>query len=229
MRIVNTGKDSFENDLAEAFEGLQQQRTTLLAAAIDAQLGLRQLADLEARRLEAKRGSSDPRLAILGDRADALLARVTALGVERDIASIRTPPVAKAGTLVHGRIVDANLQPAGRVTVRLVDEKGKDLAGVAPVEADDSGYYAFSVPPETVVAVGATAKLSIVLRSGTDQLAPAAARPFTIAPGAATVQEVALGTAELEKLKLRLPTTDAPAPDKPPGKPGTKAKDSKSK
>ena len=223
MPLFNAGKDSFQNDLAASYEALQQQRGTLLAAAVDVQLALRQLAALEARRLESKRGAKDPGLATLGDRVDALLARANALAVERDIAGIRTPPVTKAGTLIHGRITDADLRSAGRVTVRLVDEKGKEVAGAPAVEVDDTGYYALSLPPETVAALGGT-RLSILLESGGDRLAPAAARPFVVAPGATILQEAALGAAELEKLKLRLPPGDAPAPDKRPDKPPTRPK-----
>ena len=223
MPLFNAGKDSFEKDLAASYEALQQQRGTLLAAAVDVQLALRQLAALEARRLAAKRGAQDPSLETLGDRVDALLARANALAVERDIAAIRTPPVTKAGTLIHGRITDADLRSAGRVTVRLVDEKGKEVAGAPAVEVDDAGYYALSLPQETVAALGAT-RLSIVLESGGDRLAPAAARPFVVAPGATILQEAALGAAELEKLKLRLPPGDAPAPDKRPDKPPTRPK-----
>ena len=215
MSAVSSGKDTFINDLAKNHEVLQQQRSALLGAVIDAQLGTRQLVEREAQRLQQKRGAGDPRVQLLRDRSQSILARVEALGVERDIASVRTPAVTKTGALVQGRVTDSELRAAGRMTVRLVNEKGEDVLGVPPVETDDAGYYSFVLPPATVAAIGANAKLSIALRTG-QALAPAAAKPFTVAPGVNRVQEVALNVGELEKLGLRLPLAEAPTPGKPP-------------
>src|SRR5216684_3502984 len=96
---------------------------------------------------------------------------------------------------------------AGRITVVLVGDKQQPVA--EPVESDEAGYYAFVLKPETVTAIGGT-KLTIMLRDGTTQVVPAAAaaKPFTIAAGATAQQDVALSTAELEKLRLRAPIVD---------------------
>jgi hypothetical protein len=180
------------------------------------QLGARLLAGLEAQRLEQKRGTDDPRVQILHDRSEAILARVNALCVEREIANMRMPAAVKTGALVQGRITDTQRRAAGRVTVRLVKEKGEEVAGVDPVEVDDAGYYIFVLKPETVAAVGTDTKLLVALRDGQEQLVAAAAKPFTIAPGVSALQEVTLSDAELERLRLRVPAAHAPMSEPPP-------------
>ena len=214
MPIQNTGSASFENDLNDVFDGLQQQRGDLIGQFADAQLGVRLLAGLEANRIAQKRGAADPRVQILQGRSDAMLARLDALSVERQIATVRAPAAAPAGALVQGRITDTGQRAAGNVTVRLVDDKGQPVAGVEPVTADDSGYYAFVLKPETVTALGKT-NLTIALTDGQTQLVPATAKTFTVAAGAVSLQEVPLNTDELERLRLRVPVPDKPEPPTP--------------
>jgi hypothetical protein len=215
MPVLNRGNDSFQNDLSEMYDALQQQRGALLDAVLDVQVGTRLLMALEVQRLEQQRGADDPRVASLRERAETILARANVLAVERDIASVRVPPVVKTGAIVQGRITDAQRRTAGRVSVRLINERGEPVAGVDAVEVDDAGFYAFVLQPETVKAIGADTKLTVALRDGEKQVVPAAAKPFTIAPGASAVQEVMLSTGELERLRLRVSDLTPPVADSP--------------
>src|SRR5262249_19378893 len=119
MRLLNSGSGSFENDARELLEGLQQQNSELVSGIIDVHLGIGLLAGLEAGRLAQKQGA-DPRVPILRAHAEASLARVDALSVERDIATVRTPSPPAAGAVVHGRLTDVAQRAAGRITVVLV-------------------------------------------------------------------------------------------------------------
>ena len=213
MPILNQGNDSFENDLKELYEMLQQQRSALLDAVLDVQVGARLLMTLEAGRLEQQHGADDPRVTGLRERADTILARANVLAVEREIAGVRAPPTVKTGALVQGRVTDHQCRAAGRVSVRLVAENGTPVAGIEPVEADDAGFYMFVLKPETVTAIGAETKVTVALRDGEKDVVPAAAKPFTIAPDVSVVQEVTLSSSELVQLHLRLPDLTPPPVD----------------
>lgn len=217
MPILNQSDDSFENDLKEMHEMLQQQRSALLDAVLDVQVGARLLMTLEAGRLEQQRGADDPRVLGLRERADTILARTNVLAVEREIAGVRVPPTVKTGALVQGRVTDPQRRAAGQVTVRLVAEDGTPVADVDPVEADDAGFYSFVLKPETVTAIGAGTKLTVALRASEKDVVPASAKPFTIAPGVSAVQEVALSDVELRQLHLRLPHLTPPLFDESTG------------
>jgi hypothetical protein len=221
MPVLNRGSDSFEKDLSEMYNALQQQRGALLDAVLDVQVDARLLMVLEVQRLEQQRGADDPRIASLRERAETMLARANVLAVEREIATVRVPPTVKTGAIVQGRITDAKRRAAGGVSVRLVSERGKAVDGVDPVEVDDAGFYVFVLKPETVTAIGADTKLTVALRGGEKELVPAAAKPFTIAPGVSAVQEVTLSTGELERLLLQVPDLTPPptTPSRPPQPP----------
>ena len=216
MRTINPASDDgVPDELSGTIEELREHRDNVLGTMIDAHVGVGLLAGLEADRIALKRGADDPRVQILRDRADASVARVDALSVEREIATVRAPPPPSTGALVQGRITDTAQRAAGRVTVALVDEKGQAVAGVDPVDADDTGYYALLLTAEAAKAIGAGTKLVLLLRGGPEQLVPAAAKPFTIAPGATVLQDLMLSTAELERLRLRAPIAEPPVIVKP--------------
>jgi len=207
--IINRGNASFKGDVENLFETLQAQREDWLVLTRETMLAARVLALAEAQRLETgDGGKDDPRAARLRAAGDAMARRSAALEVEQQIAAIRTPPVTKTETLLQGRVTDESAKAAGRVTVTLIDEKGTPVAGVEPVEADDSGYYAFVLQPQQVEAIGATRQLTLLVGTGAgtsgSKLVPAAATPFTLASGKIRVGETRLQTAELEKLQLRM-------------------------
>jgi len=205
--IINRGNASFKGDVENLFETLQQQRADWLVLTRETMLAARLLALAEAHRLETgEGGKDDPRASRLRAAGDAMARRSAALVVEQQIATIRTPPVTKTETLLQGRVTDESAKAAGRVTLTLIDEKGTPVAGVAPVEADDAGYYAFVLQPQQVEAIGATRQLTLLVGSTGGQLVPAAAKPFTLASGKVGVAETRLQAAELEKLQLRLRT-----------------------
>lgn len=214
--VINTGNATFKTDIAGLLETVQAQRDTWIAFAREAVLAARLLALEEARRLEAEAQGEDPdggqspkdlRAARLRAAAEATVQRVAALDVEREIAAIRTPPVARADTLLQGRITDESQLAAGPVTVTLIDEKGTPVAGVAAAKVDASGYYAFVLKADQAASIG-TKPLTLLIGSDAGQLVPAAAKPFTLANGKTVIAETRLQVAELEKLKLRAPLKD---------------------
>lgn len=200
--ILNTGQSSYKSDLEGLFETLQEQRSELLSMVRDVQLAARLLAVAEARRL-SERAGDDPRVAHYLNSSDAILRRAAALEIETEIANIRVPPITKSETLLQGRITDESARATAHVAVTLVDEKGTPVVGVASVETDDSGYYAFILQPAQVDAIGAGRKLTLQVGSASGKLVPVAAQAFTLASGEVTVSETRLQPSELEKLRSR--------------------------
>ncbi|RZI84286.1 MAG: hypothetical protein EOP38_09570 [Rubrivivax sp.] len=202
--ISNTGQKTYKNDLQGAFESLQEQRSELLNLVRDTQLATRTLVVHEARRLRDKGDPDDARIAQYTRGSEAILRRATALEVEAQIANIRVPPVTKTETLLQGRITDEGAKAVAHVTVSLVDDAGKLLANVPPVETDDSGYYAFILQPEQVAAIGANKRqLSLQVGNSSGKLVPAAAAPFELVSGKVMAHETRLQAGELDKLQLR--------------------------
>ena len=200
--ILNTGQNSYKSDLEGLFETLQEQRSELLSMVRDVQLAARLLAVAEARRLSELAGDV-PRVAHYLNSSDTILRRAAALEIESEIANIRVPPITKSETLLQGRITDESARATAHVAVTLVDEKGAPVVGVASVETDDSGYFAFILQPAQVDAIGAGRKLTLQVGSASGKLVPVAAQAFTLASGEVKVSETRLQPSELEKLRLR--------------------------
>lgn len=200
--ILNTGQSSYKSDLEGLFETLQEQRSELLSMVRDVQLAARLLAVAEARRL-SEASDDDPRVTRYLNSSDAILRRAAALEIETEIANIRVPPITKSETLLQGRITDESARATAHVAVTLVDEQGVPVAGVSPVETDDSGYYAFILQPAQVDTIGAGRRLTLQVGSASGKLVPTAAQAFTLASGEVKVSETRLQPGELEKLRLR--------------------------
>jgi hypothetical protein len=204
MEPIDPASDAFQTAATQVLEGLQLQRSLLLATVADVHGALGLLAGIEADRLAQKYGADDERVQLLRNRGEAAAARVDALAVEQDIAAVRTPAPAAKGMLIQGRITDTMRRAAGSVSVQLSDQKGQPLQGVGAVEADDSGYFAIELSPEIVKATGTDTKLVLLLSTVDVQLVPAAFKPISIAQGADDIQDVTLNRIELERLQLRM-------------------------
>ena len=87
--IVNSGLTSARNDLAELFDTLQRQRTTLIDQVRTFALTARPLFQLEAERLKAKLGADDPRVQALARRACSRNCRTARQSCCRMTAAIR--------------------------------------------------------------------------------------------------------------------------------------------
>lgn len=201
--ISNTGPAAFKSDLEGAYEALQQQRSALLNEAREIQLAARLLAVEEARRLGAIAGRDDSRVERYAQANADILRRLAALEVETQIADIRVPPVTKIETLLQGRVTDEAYTATARVRVTLIDESGAAVAGIDPVQTDQSGYYAFILQPEQIEAIGANRSLSLQVGNDSDKLVPAAAKPFVLTAGQVTISEMRLQASELDQLRLR--------------------------
>lgn len=213
--IVNSGLTSARNDLAELFDTLQRQRTTLIDQVRTFALTARPLFQLEAERLKAKLGADDPRVQALARRADNQFDLIAALQVEGQIAAVRVPSIERDDTLIDGRLVDANQRAVANTRVQLVDEKGQAVTG-ATVTTDVSGYYSIVLTPQTAAALK-DKKLFVAVGTGTAAKVPAAAQPISVVPGGRVLQQTGLNAGELANVGVKvdlgsvLRTSAAPA------------------
>ncbi len=200
IEVVNRGEASFKADLQEIFEGIQADRTAMLAQVRELQLAAALLLDAEGARL-ASIDPADDRIAALAASSRIVIDRSATLQDEIDIAAIRVPLVKKTEALVRGRITDDLNRAAGPVTVTLVDEKGTPVAGVAPVEVDSAGYYAIVVPAEAAASIAPDQKLSLAVSNGAEKVSTDVA-PLVLGAGTIKVQDVQLDSARLAALQL---------------------------
>jgi hypothetical protein len=210
--ISNAGQDTYKSDLEAAFEALQEQRGTLLDMTRGVQLSSRVLALQEARRIAAKVGADDPRVAAYAASSDAMLRRVAALEVETQIARIRVPVVTRAETLLQGRVTAPDARALAGVEVTLIDVTGAPVANIKPARTDDSGYYAFVLEPAQLDAIGATRQFTLQVGADAGKLVPAGVKAFSLAPGQVIVSEARLQTSEMDQLKLRPVFAATPRP-----------------
>ncbi|HEX6827457.1 MAG TPA: hypothetical protein VF104_00605 [Burkholderiales bacterium] len=203
MAILNSGKASIKNDLAELFDTVQEQRLQFIGDLREINLTARGLFELEAARLSRKLGAENPRAQAMAARVENRLELLEALEVEAQIAQVRAPVVDNASALVHGRIVDAGLKGVAGAEVRLVNEKGEDL-GAAPIKTDEAGYYAIEIKSEVAAKIGPEQKVFLSVAGEKGKLTPAAEEGFTVKAGDKTLKEAVLNATEVENLRGKL-------------------------
>jgi hypothetical protein len=203
MAILNNGKASIKNDLAEMFDTVQEQRLRFIEDLREVNLTARGLFELESARLSRKLGAENPRVQAMAARAENRLELLEALEVEAQIAKVRAPVVDNASALVHGRIVDAALRGVAGAEVRLVNAKGEDL-GAAPIKTDEAGYYAIEIKPEVAAKIGPEQKVFLSVAGEKGKVTPAAAEGFTVKAGDKTLKEAVLNATEVESVRGKL-------------------------
>lgn len=214
--LLNRGEASFKGDLQEIVEALQSDRQQSLEVVRHLHLGAQLLLQGEAARLAA-RAPDDPRIAALRAGAARAIDQSQLLADEATLASVRIPLVRKTEALLHGRVTDDANRPAGPLTVTLVDEVGKPVEGVAPVEADSAGYYALVVPADVASRLPAAGRYAVALQHGAERLAPRF-EPQPLKAGAVHLEDVTLSEEDLRKLKVRAEFPELRPRQAPPAK-----------
>lgn len=207
--LLNRGEPSFRHDLQELTEAVQADRRIALEQARQLQLAAQLLLQDEAARL-GRLDPQDLRVAALDEGAERARAQALLLQQEARLAAVRVPLVRKTEALLHGQVTDEAGDPAGPLTVTLVDAQGEPVEGVAPVEADAAGYYALVVPAEVAAHLPAEARYAVSLSHGGAQAAPKV-EPQPLAAGVVGFQPVVLDAAALRRLHLREAFPAAPA------------------
>jgi len=203
IEVINRGENSFKSDLLSIYEGIQTDRTAMLAEVRELQLAAQLLLDAEAQRI-AVYAPNDDRIALLVASGQTILDRVDVLDQEVDVSTVRLPMVTKTEALLHGRITDDADRAAGPVTVTLTDENGTAVAGVPPAEVDSGGFYAIVVPADVASTFPSSQKLTLTISNGAQKVATGIA-PVTLGAGTVLSQDVQLDASKVDILRLRLP------------------------
>jgi len=141
--------------------------------------------------LTAQYGVNDPR--VKAAEASAAAIRTTIARVSMVRQQVVTPPVqvAKNGWALHGRVLDAQLQPAAKFTVFLVDANKTYLQQYGFAYTDDTGYFLLNYAGESGQATSVSQLFIEVANTAADPvfLSSTAFQPVL---GTATYQNIVL-------------------------------------
>jgi hypothetical protein len=191
-----------KNGLASA-DGNATQRIQSLARVHQARLsrGSRTVAALTARF-----GANDQRVVSAAASVAATNATIARVSLLNRQASIPSVPASADGWVLHGRVVDSQLQPAARFTVFLVDANKTFLRQYGFTYTDDTGYFLInhsSSPAKTERAPQGQAvysppppQLFVEIANTDANPVYLASDPFVPATGAATYQTIVLPAGE---------------------------------
>src|SRR5262245_2129885 len=154
--MANTD-DIVRDTLVNNLHQLKNERFAALSGRVDIQVAMQAFLHHEARRLEKKLGAQRPRVRQMKSRLKSNLQVINSLEVERQLARIEAPQVEGEAALIHGRIEDEDGLGIEGLTIRLIDQSGSPIRGATEVVTDASGYFAFTLEPETVDSLNAAA------------------------------------------------------------------------
>jgi hypothetical protein len=197
-----------------AAQAAAQLKTTLTAADTDAtqhiqSLGLVHQARLSqatrtAAALTTQYGASDPR--VQAAQASVTAIQTTAARVSLVSQQLAAPAVqvASTGWALQGFVLNAQLQPAARFTVFLVDADKTYLRQYGFAYTDDTGYFLINYAGATGQTQTATQQLFV-------EIANTDAKPVYLS---STAFQPVLGTATFQNIVL--PAGEQPIGDPPP-------------
>lgn len=141
--------------------------------------------------LQAQYGANDPRTVAAEAAVSAGNATVARLSVASQQAATPAPTVAAAGWALHGRVYGAQLQPAVRHTVYLVDATKAYQAQFGFAYTDATGYFLINYAPPAGQAASA-APLHVAIVNAKAEPVYLATTAFQPATGSTTYQNIAL-------------------------------------
>lgn len=162
--------------------------------------------------LKAQFGPDDPRVKVAEEAVTAGKSTAARVSMVSRQISTPAPQVSTGGWVLHGRVFNAQLQPAARYTVFLVDEQKNYQRQFGFAYTDDSGYFQinFGGPGSKSETGGAASqskavpKLFIEVANPKAQPVYLGTTPFQPAAGSVTYQNVTL------------PADEKPLGDPPP-------------
>jgi hypothetical protein len=145
--------------------------------------------------LKAQYGAGDSRVVSAEAAVTARAATVARISMAGQQAATPAPAVVAPGWALHGRVYNAQLQPAAGLTVFLVDSKKAFQEQYGFVYTNDTGYFLLNyVPP----AGQAAASVSLYVEIANQKAEPVylATTAFRPAAGSTTYQNITLPAGE---------------------------------
>jgi len=176
--------NSADTVASERIQGLQQVHQARLAQATRV-----------AAALKAQYGGDDPRVQTAEAAVTAMRTAVSRVTILREQMVTPSVQVAKTGWALQGRVLDAQLQPAARFTVFLVDAKKSYLQQYGFAYTDDTGYFVLNYAGDTTAAATASAaapQLFVEIANAQGNPVYLSPTPFQPVPGATSFQNIVL-------------------------------------
>jgi len=191
------------------------------------------IANRTVKTLTSQYGAGDPRVKTAQSSVTARTAALGKVSLARQQFSTPQVQVASAGWALQGRIVDAQLQPAARYTVFLVDGKKAYLPQYGFAYTDETGYFLinYAGPTQTESAAATTTVPQLFVEVADTNANPVylSAAPFQPVQGAASFQNIVLpaggqpiGDPPEAIRKIALPNQQANPPQQTPPKPSAR-------
>jgi hypothetical protein len=182
---------------SERIQGLQQIHQARLAQAMRV-----------AGALKARYGGDDPRVQTADAAVTSMRTAVSRVSILREQMGAPSVQVTKTGWALQGRVLDAQLQPAARFTVFLVDAKKSYLQQYGFAYTDDTGYFVLNYAGDTA---GAAAPAAAAAPQLFVEIANTQGNPVYLSP---TPFQPVLGATSFENIVL--PAGRGPIGDPPP-------------
>ena len=148
---MDTTPSSSQTGTPDPSQAAEQLKTTLSTADNSVNQGIQNLGLVHQARLSqatrtvaaltAQYGASDPRVQAAQAAVTATKTTIARVAMVRQQAAAPAVQVAKAGWALQGHVFDAQLQPAARFTVFLVDPNKTFLQQYGFSYTDDTGYF----------------------------------------------------------------------------------------
>ncbi len=200
MLIINQGTHSAAADLQEFVDSTQSKRGENLGQSQQMLIAARALLTQEALRLKGLTGAKTERVQQLENRIAQQLQVIRVLGVEKEIAAIRTPLIDDSDTVIQGRLTNLWHDAVAGVQLQLVDAKFVPLKEVAAAQTDAGGYYAFVITSDVVTRLLTLGDVSIALLEQGKPVPLRDAKPFSLSPGTRTTLETYLTSDDIQRL-----------------------------
>ncbi len=159
-----TQKRGIDVSLAEAKAALERSLDGADATRADALAGLARLRAAKAAGLKREQaaladryGANDERTLAVTRRAAVNEALVRQVGAEAQRAAVAVPAPDPHAWILHGRVLDAALNPARGLTVALYDAKDVWQKELGHACTDKTGYYRLTAKAERTPATGGKA------------------------------------------------------------------------
>ena len=189
-----------------AAQAAAQLKTTLTAADTDAtqhiqNLGLVHQARLSqatrtAAALTTQYGASDPRVQAAQASVTAIQTTVARVSLVSQQLAAPAVQVASAGWALQGFVLNAQLQPAARFTVFLVDADKTYLRQYGFAYTDDTGYFLINYAGDTGQTPPATQQLFVEIANTDAKPVYLSSTAFQPVVGTATFQNIVLPAGE---------------------------------
>lgn len=198
---MDTTPGSNETNTSTATQATEQLKTALGSADSSVNQGIQSLGLVHQARLSqasrtvaaltAQYGASDPRVQAAQASVAVTKTTIARVSMVRQQVAVPAVQVAATGWALQGLVLDAQLQPAAKFTVFLVDAKKAFLPQYGFSYTDDTGYFLINYAGGQAPAATATQFFVEIANTDADPVY-LSSTAFQPVPGTASFQNIVL-------------------------------------